>query len=272
LAAKFCQSIPELCELIWPLAVPVLAFVCFIIWNGSIVVGDKVHHKPLFSHWAMPLHMLSIASLLLMPTTISDWLDEEKSSAENRNTKKKKKRVNILEKISPFSFPLLVCGLFLTILCLQWGSISHPFLLSDNRHYTFYIWKRFLDKSLVRLIMSPFYFLLTSCLLHKMVVSRGAIWVLGFLLIAIATLVTTPLLEPRYFTPGVVMLILNCQIEKPPKYEIDVSAKAAHTLNRGFISFCVSIFACCVINVAVIYTFIQKPFTWMDGSTARFMF
>ncbi|PHJ21170.1 die2 alg10 family protein [Cystoisospora suis] len=41
-------------------------------------------------------------------------------------------------------------------LCTGWGAVAHPFLLSDNRHYTFYLWRRFFRFSFFRFYLGPF--------------------------------------------------------------------------------------------------------------------
>lgn len=258
LSALFYKRFPELIQLVWPLVIPVVLFLCFVKWNGSIVVGDKEHHKASFSHWAMPLHMLTIAALLFLPTYVCNWLWRY----VEYNAKKKP---NFNFKL-PCSLPVLVCGYIITLLCLQWGSVSHPFLLSDNRHYTFYVWRRLLSKPIIRFMMSPFYFIFAVMIMHKLERTRGAIWLIGFSFIAIVTLVTTPLLEPRYFTPGLTMIILNSSLESQNQGKSKLAGRGE------LVGICVSIVVCCLVNLAVVYKFVQEPFVWVDGSIARFMY
>lgn len=106
------------------------------------------------------------------------------------------------------------------------NSIHHPFLLSDNRHYTFYVWRRiFRSHPLVAYALSPGYlacfyawFVRLYCPPRRRSsnVANGSIpnsnnptrflppaksmlHALVLPLCLLPTLLPTPLLEPRYF-------------------------------------------------------------------------
>jgi membrane glycosyltransferase len=51
--------------------------------------------------------------------------------------------------------------------------------------------------------------------IHRLLQLRGPLWVLIFLVALAITLIPTPLLEPRYFTPGVVLAVLNSPPVRP---------------------------------------------------------
>jgi alpha-1,2-glucosyltransferase len=36
-------------------------------------------------------------------------------------------------------------------------SVAHPFLLADNRHYTFYLWRRLLGLPRLAVVLAPLY-------------------------------------------------------------------------------------------------------------------
>jgi membrane glycosyltransferase len=55
--------------------------------------------------------------------------------------------------------------------------------------------------------------------IHRLLRLRGPLWLLIFLVALAITLIPTPLLEPRYFTPGVVLAILN----SPPVRTVAIS-------------------------------------------------
>lgn len=42
------------------------AFAAFVVWNGSIVVGDKANHEPAV-HFMQPLYFVLFAALALAP-------------------------------------------------------------------------------------------------------------------------------------------------------------------------------------------------------------
>lgn len=91
------------------------------------------------------------------------------------------------------------------------NSIHHPFLLSDNRHYTFYVWKRvFRSQPFVAYALSPGYlacfyawFVRLYCPPSRQGSSLSpAMSMFHALLLPLCllpVLLPTPLLEPRYF-------------------------------------------------------------------------
>lgn len=79
-------------------------------------------------------------------------------------------------------------------------SIHHPFLLSDNRHYTFYIWHRFfMVHPHAPLLFAPVYLVSFYSWLIVVGDHQTLLQVLLFPLTLIPLLLPTPLLEPRYF-------------------------------------------------------------------------
>ena len=76
----------------------------------------------------------------------------------------------------------------------------------------------------------------------------------GLLGCAALVLVPSPLLELRYLTLPILVLRLHC--------EPLVGARWWGPPLLGFGA----------VNAALLYVFLARPFTWPDGSTARFMF
>ena len=118
---------------------------------------------------------------------------------------------------------------FLSLFCLAWlavahGTIEHPFLLSDNRHYSFYAWR--LLKRLLGPVGAPGRTAATALAgaaafawVRRLLVEASSssstgsngfprAWFLGFALAAALSLVPSPLLEFRYFTPAVAVACL----------------------------------------------------------------
>ena len=132
-----------------------------------------------------------------------------------------------------------------------------PLDLACRRHYTFYIWARVLSKPYVRLALAPGYYLATLWSLHRLWKSQGTLWVLIYLVAVSLTLIPAHLLEPRYFTPGIIVAILH---------------GSPITNKTSRVQFYISILFCGLINVVVIYIFLYRTFTWPDGSIARFLY
>jgi alpha-1,2-glucosyltransferase len=229
----------------------------------------------------------------------------------------------------PVAVTLLLhaAGALLCSASLLHGSHPHPYLLADNRHYTFYLWNRFLAYPLCRAALGVAYYSLyfitfrwwkgqfrtfsrtskssstssstsTSTDVVSVSVSEnvsispacagsgpGPVWILGFVATACATLVPTPLLEPRYFTPVVLLAALHA----PPLFTTTTTATATTTttvttataddVTEVQVQVKVSVpgaayvplFAFAVLNAMVLAVFLLRPFQWPDGSTARFM-
>lgn len=87
---------------------------------------------------------------------------------------------------------------------------------------------------------------------------RSGLWLLILFCAMAITLLPTPLLEPRYFTQAVVVMVLNC----PDTRDGPLDRLAANA----------QLWTVAVINLFVIYLFLYNPFRWHDGSIARFMF
>ena len=67
----------------------------------------------------------------------------------------------------------------------------------------------FINYTHCRIVISPLYTLAMYFTWKRLSEHRGGIWILGYCLACIITLVPTPLLEPRYFTPGVILYLLH---------------------------------------------------------------
>ena len=100
----------------------------------------------------------------------------------------------------------------LIVISLELGWLEHPFLLSDNRHYTFYLWKYLFHP--YRLQLLPVY------LLSVLYISNAhndalkySIWVLC----SAASLVPAHLVEPRYFIQPICMYLLAFPGQSPSR-------------------------------------------------------
>ena len=161
--------------------------------------------------------------------------------------------------------PILSLMIFSGCVALLWyGSPIHPFILADNRHYTFYIWKAFFRRfRLAKLVMLPVY-VAAAWLIGRALRRRSgdaalatsppvsSLWLLGYLLALCLALVPAHLVEPRYFL--VPFLVLHVHAEPMP---------AGHTW--------LLVLASILANILTIGIFLFRPFVWPDGSIARFM-
>ena len=217
MAQNGISLLPRLLVDLWPSLALLVSFAAFILYNGGVVlgtcpllnfiwqvltrVGDKSNHIAalhlpqllyffpfiVFFSWPVLLPLLS------NPATLIFRLPRRATVA------------------------ILVVAAILTVYN---NTVIHPFLLADNRHYTFYVTHiLFLRNWLVKYLATPIYiacgWLTIAILGGKARPRRGSVvatskgrvapdtvhvsWVLVWLISTALSLVTAPLIEPRYF-------------------------------------------------------------------------
>ena len=209
-----------------------LAFILYIQWNdGAIVLGDKSHHQ-------VALHMTQVGYFFGFALSFGWPL---MFLLEPMRWKKVHAIVSIL---------LLIMG----ILAVRYGTIAHPFLLADNRHYTFYVWRRIINaRSWTRYAVVPVYVCSAMSFVRILSKEQSGLWILGWLLATCLTLVPSPLIEPRYLIVPYIMMRLHMPA---------TSRKQEMTELVFFM----------MVNVLTMTLFIGYPFTWAhERGTQRFM-
>lgn len=204
-----------------------ILFIIFVIINKGIVLGDKEAHQPRL-HLAQVLYFLGFCSIFG-----ATWIFH----------------LRILRKFLYFTIrsPLTaVIASAIIVYLIAFGRYAHPYLLADNRHLTFYIWRRILDRhnSYVPYMLTPIYLLVSFSIWHHLR-SKSCKQVL--LYIACTMLVTVPngLLEPRYFIIPYILLRL--------KAETNLSAILIELAQH------------LAINTSMHYLFLYKTFHWADS-------
>ncbi|KAG5513663.1 hypothetical protein PMAC_000701 [Pneumocystis sp. 'macacae'] len=226
-------------KIIWPYIVVVTLFAVFVVYNKGIVLGDKTNHKidihllQLFyfsiftAFWGFP-HLLTKNSILyfLKYSLGSRWA------------------------------LFRTCGIMVIIgLIVHFNTKEHPFLISDNRHYTFYIWRKTIKAHpAAKYIAVPFYYASTWAILNKLMLYQKVSYVLSFVVATILALGFTSLLEFRYFII--------------PYFLWRLSIRSTHELRLYAEAF---LFLC--INYITMNVFLYKPFFWESelGNLQRFM-
>jgi alpha-1,2-glucosyltransferase len=99
-----------------------------------MITGDARHHKPV-PHAAQFLYWLLFMIPVLGPFAL---LTEGLQVIRQHPVK------------IVFASVVLATG-------LPWITFDHPYLLADNRHYAFYLWKRVFSKDWSRVVFSPVY-------------------------------------------------------------------------------------------------------------------
>lgn len=258
LCSEFIKSSWSICnhimKCIFDFCIP-LCFVCFlfcifVIVNGGIVLGDKSAHQATLNFsqiWLFFIFCAFCTSCDFLKYGIFQFYFFIKTF---KNLKLKF---------------ILKCALGVTLLYVfvlvsnQYLSVVHPYLLADNRHYTFYIWRLF-NKSYISYCsftligtFTTFYFVNSCGFVRPLYFSEALDRLILFICI-IFCLVTSGLFELRYFIVPFTLWYL---------YVNKVTAILLYF----------QIISNFIINIVVIYIFVAKPFEWnvLPGVKQRFM-
>ena len=208
----------------------VLKFLMFIYMNNGIVVGDRSNHKATV-HLSQIFYFISFSTFFSLATFLFSF--------------KLIKSVFLFFK-NNFQIIILVLLPMICVIVKNF-TLEHKFLLSDNRHFTFYIWSKIFRKyEFSRYLVSPLY-LAGIYLFYRNLASNGKTlgWMVAYFVCIIVGLVPQELLEFRYFIIPYFMYRLNI-------------AKLSWKQVLFEIAFNVS------INFLTIYIFLNKTFTWPD--------
>ncbi|KAG2155488.1 glycosyltransferase family 59 protein [Suillus clintonianus] len=221
-----------------PYAVVLALFAGFVIWNGGIVLGDKSNHVPSF-HVPQLYYFIAFATMIGWPAVLCGEGGPVKVAAEVISRMFGSKRRTLLTVIT---------SIFMGI-TIQRFTIHHPFLLSDNRHYTFYIWRRvFMLHAAVPYLFIPGYQACAWAWWIRVARDQSLLQTLVLPVLILPTLLPTPLLEPRYFL--VPYILLRTQVVDVQPYGVFVEGLWYAT-----------------INIATTYVFLYKE----RGGVGRFM-
>ena len=199
-----------------------------------------------------------------------------------------------IKTVSSVMFLLASVALFLAI--VKYNTIIHPFTLADNRHYMFYVFRYTIRRArwVAFALVVPY----TAC--------RGLVWsalsgspeaapsgakqdetkpdgtfepvtastALIWLLATALSLVTAPLVEPRYFIiPWVIWRLMLPAWRAPPLMTESLKKngfgrKALVVTEKYNVLLWMETAWFFVVNVGTIYIFLTKPYQWKaeDGT------
>lgn len=210
--------------------IAVLGFTWLIIQNGSLVLGDKSAHTAV-------IHLPQLLYFSLFTAAFSFPLSILPAFKLLKNFKRLYKFVILT---------MLLMGIVVAV-----NTVAHLYLISDNRHYTFYIWKRIFEKPLGRYLIIPLYIVSVYCIAEN-TSHIDAYSKLGYVLATVIVLVPQKLLEFRYF---IVPYLL---------YRIETYHRTKWWQLLMELVFNL------IINFLTISFFVQLPFQWPDGTQQRF--
>ena len=225
-----------------------LLFIAFLVKNNlSVVLGDKSHHEMVF-HLAQINHLF-IFSLIFFP-----MLNYKSLRNVNKILSNKKKTAR---------FFLIFCILFCVVFQLDKFSYIHDFILSDNRHYIFYYFKKIYLKDNLRHGLLIYISLTHSIIINDNLKLLKDTRIISLIICSFLSLVPSKLVELRYFTPCYIIFIILINFNKENFDDL-----------HQYIFNWFNIISHFIINIITIYIFLFKPFEnkFMNKKISRFMY
>jgi alpha-1,2-glucosyltransferase len=270
-AAKLIRHSLSALLVLTPITMVGAFFVYFVVVanNGSIVLGDSGNHQPAF-HLAQLVYFFCAVPLFFPFQALSA-------------VRKAALSINFRSAAALCS---LMCFFTFT---LQSFCFFHKYLVSDNRHYTFYLYRRVLADVALRTTLLPpiatvgaatfvdviFHTADHDTVVRRMEASGGspgaapsmiATWrfvsVAEMLLLVFCTSVACvpqELLEFRYFVPSLMVMQLLRATRRQYEPRVDERVKIADVV---FLA---------VVHCVTAYVFTYRVFTAPDGTEGRFM-
>ncbi|RWS24398.1 dol-P-Glc:Glc(2)Man(9)GlcNAc(2)-PP-Dol alpha-1:2-glucosyltransferase-like protein [Leptotrombidium deliense] len=228
-------SIPQIMFICWAYVIVGFIFLAFVIYNNGIVLGDKSAHKAVF-HLTQVLYFFGFLSCFSCP-----WIF----------TKNNVKSFIVYTIRNPTK--VLLVGLCMALAAKNMTYV-HPYLLADNRHFTFYIWRRIIARpnSILPYFYIPLCIYIAWCFVY-LLQRKDTLWKWLFCTCLCISLVPQQLLEFRYFIPAFIIWRLNIQ----PNSSVSL-----------FLEFGLNV----CVNAIAFYLFLFYTFQWpQSNETQRFM-
>lgn len=198
---------------------------------------------------------------------------------------------NLFPRASTLSFSSLAMSVpwvAVGLVIVHFNTIIHPYTLADNRHYVFYVFKIFRLYPAVRYVAVPLYpicaWLAMQALsipsnedeqreecpsgLHKTRPPCKTSFIIIWLATTTLSVVSAPLVEPRYFIIPWIIWRLHART-----FPASLSSNRETVLNKYDVRLIIETIWLLVVNAAVTYVFIRRPFEWLSepGKIQRFL-
>ncbi|XP_069694039.1 dol-P-Glc:Glc(2)Man(9)GlcNAc(2)-PP-Dol alpha-1,2-glucosyltransferase isoform X2 [Periplaneta americana] len=206
-----------------------VSFLGFLLWNGGLVVGDRSAHQmvlniPQLFYFSLFLVIFSSPFMVLY---IKEFL------------------INLLKHWKLVLMLLIGCAII-----VYSNTHVHTYLVSDNRHYTFYIWKRLFERYyLVKYMLIPVY-IFGAFSTFKLLKETDIAFQIGYIAFVALCLVPQKLLEFRYFIVPFLM------------FRLHVNSRSWWQLVLEFTLFS-------LVNAVTVYIFITRTFYWLDSKDVQ---
>lgn len=223
---------------LWPYALVMVFFGAFVFLNGGIVVGDKTNHQVCFNfpqvfYFACFTFFFSF-SHLTSPNLIYDMF------------------IFLMGLIRRRYHSYVIIILFTVYYLVENFTYVHPYLLADNRHYTFYVWKNiYKAHPEMKVALIPVYLVALTAIFFS--IDRTRLWKFVYAVCVSALLIPQGLLEFRYFILPYVMFRIH--LRRPESWKL----VSEFLIYAG-------------VNIFTMWVFLKKTFKWPNSpDVQRFM-
>ena len=209
---------------VFPHFLVVVSFLFFLHYNGGIVMGDKAAHEvnvhlPQIGYFFFFYVLFSLPQVPRFITPFLQWC--------RKNT------------------VTLVALLMISVLAVHSNTLEHPYMLADNRHYTFYLWNKLYGRYIIfRYLMIPIY-TFGAFMAYSHVKAQTFVFRAMFVVCLVAAVVPQKLIEFRYF----IIPFLFLRSQYVAKDWVQIWTETVYYL---------------LINAITLYIFISKTFMWED--------
>ncbi|KAF9738615.1 hypothetical protein PMIN06_001970 [Paraphaeosphaeria minitans] len=257
----------------------------FVLWNGGVVLGDKSAHIATI-HLPQMLYLWPYIVFFSLPLTLPSLLQPILPYLP-RNLRSASK-TNLTGPSSPTPTSALAALLFSTFAfaAVHFNTIIHPYTLADNRHYVFYVFRLLFRHPAVKYFAVGVYYICALLTIRslgapprpspapvssektapkrtqKLASAQDDSVQISFVVVWAATtalsVISTPLVEPRYFIVPWVMWRLHVPTQPGRATTVRLALETAWLL---------------AVDAGVGYMFLNRGFTWASepGSVQRFM-
>ncbi|KAH3664410.1 hypothetical protein WICMUC_005795 [Wickerhamomyces mucosus] len=261
------QFFEDFWEFSLPYIINFVLFFGFLIYNRGITLGDKENHVAGF-HLIQFFYCISFITFFTWPVWISTQFIKD-----------------YLRRFR-LGFILVVLEILGIWIIIRFFTVIHPFLLADNRHYTFYIFRKIINYSFFRkyIIMGQIYHFSTYVFFRTLnsnafefnsinelpfKLTRDlplkptgiSIWTLTICIIL--TVVPSPLFEPRYYIVPFIIYRLFISVPFESYYQ------GQNLKNVTLVRLFCELLWLILINIVVILMFTFYTFSWDTESNPQ---
>ncbi|KXJ14362.1 Dol-P-Glc:Glc(2)Man(9)GlcNAc(2)-PP-Dol alpha-1,2-glucosyltransferase [Exaiptasia diaphana] len=139
-----------------------VGFAVFVVINDGVVVGDRSSHTACLNIPQL-FYFITFTAAFSWPLLI-DGIPQLLKNARNK-----------------MFFCGFVLTLFISELAVYKFTYVHKYLLADNRHYPFYVWRKLFARHWsVRYLLVPCYLVIGWLIRHKLSLQQSALWQLVY--------------------------------------------------------------------------------------------